>query len=139
MTIICFRPQVAQARNQPRPHMAYKTAINRPMGPHRRDVTHFLSKISCFSLKLFKFSLVTETIGFFRTNSCFKCYATDADSISSLGYLCSNQSRSSLTLVLQTGNIDMVLGMNVKASKNCIRAGGFLAARPNSLNINQYQ
>ena len=48
-----------------------------------------------------------------------------------------SQTRSSLTLILQTGNIDMVLGMKVKASKNCIGGGGFLAVRLNSVNINQ--
>ena len=44
-------------------------------GPHRRDVTHILSKVNCFFFFLYieivyAFSLVTEKIGFFsHTNS----------------------------------------------------------------------
>ena len=50
-------------------------------GPHRRDVTHILRKISGF-LKILSFSLVTETIAFFLPIQivifplCFECYAT---------------------------------------------------------------
>ena len=33
----------------------HQPAINRRLGPHRRDVTHILSKVSCFLLKSFHF------------------------------------------------------------------------------------
>ena len=61
-------------------------------GPHRRDVTTILRKVSCFFSEILSFSQVTETIGFFPFKSLyFECYATmpmlaDAH-ISSLGYL----------------------------------------------------
>ena len=90
---------------------------------------------------LFKSLLVTETIGFFSV----QILVSNVTQLMPMLFracrcLCLNQSRSSLTLVLQTGNIDnMVLGMKVKASKNCIGAGGFSAARLNSVNIDQYQ
>ena len=38
-------------------------------GPHRRDVTHILSKVNCFFIEIVSFSLVTETTGFFLRNS----------------------------------------------------------------------
>ena len=101
------------------------------------------SKMNYFtytSHHLFKSLLVTETIGFFSV----QILVSNVTQLMPMLFracrcLCLNQSRSSLTLVLQTGNIDMVLGMKVKASKNCIGAGGFSAARLNSVNIDQYQ
>ena len=102
------------------------------------------SKMSYFistSHHLFKSLLVTETIGFFSVQILVSNVTQLMPMLfRACRYLCLNQSRSSLTLVLQTGNIDnMVLGMKVKASKNCIGAGGFSAARLNSVNIDQYQ
>ena len=41
-------------------------------GPHRRDVTQILCKVSCFLLKSFHFRrLITETIGFFPCKSLY--------------------------------------------------------------------
>ena len=77
----------------------HKTAINRPHGPHRRDVTHILRKVSCFFLlKSFHFRRLRKRWGFFPIQILggykslyFECYATMpmfADAyISSLGYL----------------------------------------------------
>ena len=61
-------------------------------GPHRRDVTHILSKVSCFLLKSFHFRGLQKRCLFLPYKSLyFECYATMpmfADSqISSLGYL----------------------------------------------------
>ena len=61
-------------------------------GSHRRDVTHILCKVSCFSLKSFHFRRLQKRLFFFPYKSLyFECYATmsmfaDAQ-ISSLGYL----------------------------------------------------
>ena len=60
-----------------------------------RDVTHILSKVSCFLLKSFQFRRLQERQVFFPYKSLhLECYATmpmlaDAH-IQSLGYLCGN-------------------------------------------------
>ena len=41
--------------------MGYKSTH----GPHKRDVTHILSKVKCFFIEILSFSQVTETISFF--------------------------------------------------------------------------
>ena len=60
-------------------------------GPHRRDVTHILSKVTCFLLKPFIFVGYRNQVFFPYKSFYFECYATmpvTADAhISSLRYL----------------------------------------------------
>ena len=97
----CFLSRVLMstgARNCLPPRVSVSNLSHKSTrGPPRRDVTHILSKVSCFFIEILSFSWVTETIGFSPYKSLyFECYATipmfaDAH-ISSLGYLCFNTS-----------------------------------------------
>ena len=91
--------EIADVCTQATLYIERKTFTVQPMnghklahGPHRRDVTHILCKVSCFSF-LNPFILVGyRNDRFFRKYLYSECYATmpmlaDAH-ISSLGYLC---------------------------------------------------